>query len=161
MATVRNVSPLKMIVSSLIVVIGICAIFQPTKARKEAALLFICITMLHELLFYDSVGLLYYGTAAFFDGIIIFSTANLTVVSGLTRSIHRISIVSMVFNFSGWIMWRLYLLPSAYNMAFVALYVWAVIVLIMGERESARGARLDRWAYYLRFTPNPRGVNCD
>ena len=150
-----------MIVTSLIIIIGICATLQPTKARKEAALVFICITMLHELFFYDSVGLLYYGTAAFFDAIIIFSTANLAVMSSLTRSIHRISMVSIVFNFSGWIMWRLYLLPSAYNMAFMVLYVWAIIVLIMGERESARGARLDRWAYYLRFTPNPRGANCD
>lgn len=150
-----------MIVTLLIFIVGLCAIFQPTKARREAALVFIVITMLHELLFYDRVGLFYYGTAALFDVIIIVCTANLVVISGLVKSIHRISIASIVFNMSGWIMWRLYLPPVAYDMVFILLYAWAILVLLRGERGGARGNRLDSWAYYLRFNTNLRGVNCD
>lgn len=150
-----------MIVTILIFTIGLCAVFQRTRARREAALVFTVITMLHELLFYDRVGLFYYGTAALFDMIIIVCTANLAIISGLTKSVHRISIASVVFNLSGWIMWRLYLSPVAYNVAFILLYAWAILVLLKGERSSARGSRLDSWAYYLRFNSYPRGTNCD
>ena len=150
-----------MIVTILIFIIGLCAIFQRTRARREAALVFTVLTMLHELLFYDRVGLFYYGTAALFDMIIVVCTANLAVISGLTRSIHSVSIASVVFNLSGWIMWRLYLSPVAYNVAFILLYAWVILVLLKGERSSARGSRMGSWAYYLRFTPYIRSTNCD
>ena len=150
-----------MIVTVLILIVGLCAICQSTRARREAALVFTVITMLHELLFYDRVGLFYYGTAALFDAIIILCTANLVVISGLVKSIHRISIASIFFNMSGWIMWRLYLSPTAYNVAFILLYTWAILVLLKGERGGARGNRMDSWAYYLRFNTNLRGANCD
>ena len=146
-----------MIVTNLIIVIGLCSVFQSTRARRDAALIFTVITMLHELLFYDRVGLFYYGTAALFDMAIIIGTANLTVVSSLIRDIHRISLASIVLNFSGWIMWQLYLSPASYNLAFILLYTWAIAVLIKGERKGARGARLDSWAYSLRFNTRPCG----
>ena len=148
-----------MIVTGLIIAMGVCAIFQPTQARREAALIFTCVTMLHELLFYDRVGLFYYGTAALFDIAIIVGTANLAVMPRLVKDIHRVSLTSIVLNFSGWIMWQLYLSPAAYNLAFILLYAWVIVLLIKGERKSARGGRLDSWAYFLRFNSYIRGAN--
>jgi hypothetical protein len=137
--------------SILIFIIGALAILQPTPARQKAALVFAGLTLLHEIVFKNLDGLWYYGSAAFVDMAIISITANLKYTPRLIRDLHRVCLASIILNASGWIMWMLYLSPVSYNVSFIFLYAWSVIVLLRRDRQYAGDNLLDSWADCFRF----------
>lgn len=77
------------------------AVFQPNAPRLFAAVLFVSIISLHELLLSDLDGLQYYGSAALFDLLIIVLTSGINPVPRMVLSLHRICFVSILANMAG------------------------------------------------------------
>ncbi len=140
-----------MIVNYLILALGVAAIAQPTAARRKVAGVFIAATLLHCVIGEWLGGTAYYISAAVLDSAIITITANLKETPRLTRDIHHICIASIVLNASGWVTYMLYVPPMGYNLSFIFLYLWSIMVLIKGERRYSGDNTMDTWAYYLRF----------
>lgn len=141
-----------MIIEWLIVAIAFLALRQDER-RFTAALIFAASLLIHDVFLSELGGLLYYGSAAFFDLLVITWLANLKQTSRLTVSILRISLVSIVLNFTGWLMWISYLKPSLYNLSYIILYTCAIIALIKKEGLEDGSYTLDRWACCFRVHP--------
>lgn len=132
---------------SLVVV----AFIQPNAPRFFAALAFVSITFLHEVFLSGCDGLAYYGSAALFDLLIIAVTSGIRPVPKMVLSLHRICLVSMLANFAGWVIWFAYLPPFVYDATFVAIYVWALMILIRRNGQDVGGYTLASWGTCFRF----------
>ena len=141
-----------MIIEWLIITIAFLALRQDGR-RFPAALIFAASLLIHDVFLSELDGLLYYGSAALFDLMVITWLANLKGTSELTVNLLRISLASVVLNFTGWLMWVSYLEPSLYNISYVLLYSCAIIALIKEEGTGYGGYKLDRWASCFRVHP--------
>lgn len=140
-----------MIITGLLIAIVVLAFFQPNAPRFFAALIFVGITLSHELFLSNLDGLQYYGSAALFDLAIIILTSGINPVPKMVINLHRICIVSIIANLVGWVLWFLYVPPLFYDASFVLIYVWTLITLIHRNRSDVGGYTLDSWATCLRF----------
>ena len=138
-------------ITLLIYAVLIVAFLQPNAPRFFAAVIFIGITLLHELLLSSYDGLQYYGSAALFDLAIIIITSGINPVPKMVLSLHRICIVSIFANLAGWVLWFFYYPPLAYDAAFALIYVWTLITLIKRNGLDVGGYTLDSWATCFRF----------
>lgn len=129
----------------------VVAVFQPNAPRLFAAVLFVSIISLHELLLSDLDGLQYYGSAALFDLLIIVLTSGINPVPQMVLSLHRICFVSILANMAGWVIWFFYFPPLIYDLAFVAINVWTLIIFIRRDGENVGGYSMDSWASCFRF----------
>lgn len=145
-------------ITTLFVGMCIVAFIQPNAPRFFAAVIFVSITLLHELFLSHYDGLLYYGSAALFDLAIIILTSGINPVPRMVLSLHRICIVSILVNLLGWVIWFFYLPPLTYDLAFVVLYAWALITLINRNGLDVGGYTLDSWATCFRFNRNTWGL---
>lgn len=74
-------------------------------------------------------GLAYYGLAAVFDLAFIVTTISFRD-SKMLDSLYNICLTSIVLNFFGWILWFVFVSPIVYDISFLCLYIWAVVVLL-------------------------------
>ena len=95
-------------ITLLIYAVLIVAFLQPNAPRFFAAVTFISITLLHELLLSSYDGLQYYGSAALLDLAIIIITSGINPVPKMVLSLHKICIVSIIVNLAGWVLWFFY-----------------------------------------------------
>lgn len=129
----------------------VVAILQPNAPRLFASVTFVGIVLLHEALLSDLDGSQYYGSAALFSLLIIVLTSGIYPIPKMVISLHRLCIVSIFANMFGWAIWYLYYPPLAYDLAFVAIYAWALFILIKRDGADVGGYTLDRWASCFRF----------
>ena len=141
-----------MIVNYLILALGVAALPQPTAARQKVASVFTGAVLLHCVMGEYIDGGAYYISAAGLDSAIITITANFKETSQITRSIHRICLASIVLNASGWVTYMLYVPPIGYNLSFIFLYLWSIIVLMKRNRRYDGDTTMDRWAHYFRLS---------
>ena len=149
-----------MIVGYLILVLSVVAVLQPTVARQKVAVVFVFAALLHDVAGEQLDGGMYYISAALLDSVIITITANFKETSQVTRSIHRICLASIVLNTAGWVTYMLYVPPVGYNLSFIFLYLWSIIVLMKRNRRYDGDNTLDTWSYYFRFSSYKRLSNC-
>ncbi len=134
------------------------AFIQPNAPRLFAAVVFVGVVSLHEALLSHLDGLQYYGSAALFDLLIIVLTSGINPVPRMVLSLHRLCIVSILLNMAGWVLWFFYFPPLAYDLAFVAVYAWALLILIKRDGANVGGYSLDSWASCFRFNRSPWAV---
>jgi len=128
--------------------------FQPSESRLYTGSVFIFMLVMHELIFGETDGLTYYGTAAaFYLGIMIF-TAPAINVTKLVLNIHKICLVAIIVNAMGWIAWKAYLPPNLYNFASILLHTWGVWALLQGTRKEDHGGSFKLDGGHLNFRPN-------
>jgi len=139
-----------MITTWLLGGLALAAAMQPNAPRFFAAVLFVSATLLHELFLSDTEGALYYGTAALFDLAIIILTTGISPIPRMVIDLHKICMYSIVANFFGWVLWRNYLPPLAYDTAFVVVYAWALITLIKRNGHDVGGYSMDSWRSCFR-----------
>lgn len=149
-----------MIVEWLILIIAFLAWKQKDEGRRDAAMILAIFTLSHDVFLSNWDGLAYYGSAALFDLAVITGVANLLKTPKLVIDILRISRVSMFLNCLGWITWMKGWEPWPYNVAFIFLYFWTIVVLVRDERIYRRDLELDRWSTFFRFVNHP-GNYCD
>ena len=141
-----------MIVNYLILMLCTVALLQPTPARLKVASVFSGAALLHCIIGEQLDGGTYYLSAAILDSAIITITANFKEVSQITRDIHRICLASIVLNASGWVTYMLYIPPMGYNLSFIFLHLWSIIVLMKRNRRYDGDNTMDTWAYYFRLS---------
>ena len=141
-----------MIVNYLILMLCTVALLQPTPARLKVASVFSGAALLHCIIGEQLDGGAYYLSAAVLDSAIITITANFKEVSQITRDIHRICLASIVLNASGWVTYMLYIPPMGYNLSFIFLHLWSIMILMKRNRRYDGDNTLDTWAYYFRLS---------
>ena len=141
-----------MIIEWIIIAIAFLALRQDER-RFPAALIFAASLLIHDRFLAELDGLLYYGSAAIFDLAVITWLANLRQTCKLTVNLLRVSLVSIVLNFGGWLMWITYQPPALYNLSYIILYSCAIVALINKEGLKHGGYTLDGWASCFRVHP--------
>lgn len=131
---------------------------QATAPRFFAAFVFVGVTLLHEVFLADADGLLYYGSAALFDLAIVILLSGVHPLPKMVLALQQICIVSIFVNLFGWVLWVLYLPPTAYNTSFVLLYFWALLALINRGANDVGGYTMASWATCFRFHRRTRGM---
>lgn len=134
-----------MIITWLLCGLALAAAIQPNAPRFFAAVLFVVVTLSHELFLSHTDGGLYYGTAALFDLVIIILTTGISPIPRMVVDLHKICMYSIIANFIGWVLWHMYLPPLAYDAAFVVIYAWALITLIKRNGNDVGGYTVDSW----------------
>ena len=109
-------------------------LFQKSRQRLLLASFYVLINTAHLLLFNDLNGSSYYLVASLFDLLVMTSVSAIRIPQ--TLSIQKLCIISITANFAGWLMWYLYLDPAAYNAVFVAIYLYAIIILTSRDRRD-------------------------
>jgi hypothetical protein len=91
-------------------------------------------------------GLAYYVSGAIAASAIVILTSFFDKVPRLVISLHKICFSAIILNAIGWLVWVFYLPPIMYNMAFIALYLWAIFTLMTGSGGYViRGDRNNGW----------------
>jgi len=129
----------------LFVLMVIALLWQDSRSGFFAAAAYVTITLLHDQVFGDLTGWLYYFTATYFDLGVILLLAGIQGVSKMILRLQLISIASMVMNLAGWLMYEAYYPPDLYNMGFIVIYVLAVITIFNRDRDNVAGIPDIRW----------------
>lgn len=137
----------------LIIGMFLAAFLQPSVPRFYAALMASLITMCHHWGYYEADGLLYYGSAALFDLVIILLLSGIYPAPALVVRLQVIFLASIVLNAAGFLMWFFYIPHDAYNAAFVGVYSWAIFTMLRRGKPNAdrRGASSSGWNSCFRF----------
>ena len=140
-------------------VIVVLAVLQPTKHRRYVASIFAALTLIHNSSLHHLEGIAYYGSDALFLLAIMFGVTKLQKTTDLTIEIMKICIVGMLLDCVGWVLWMLWAPLIGYNVAFMALYAYAIIQLRKRDKADERGGyAVGGWNNYIRViagTSNP------
>lgn len=133
-----------MILSAMIVLICITVWFQPTKTRKIAACCFAGFIVFHDRVLGELDGFAYYGSAALADLIVVALLHKIEPTHKMALALQRLCIVSILTNLAGYLLWLSYSPPMAYDLAFVAVFAWAVWIMTrdlanVGDPTGDRG----------------------
>ena len=109
-------------------------LFQKSQQRLLLASFYVLINTAHLLLFTGLDGSSYYLVSALFDLLIMTSVSAICIPQ--TLSIQKLCIISITANFAGWLMWYLYLDPTAYNAVFIAIYIYAIMILTSRDKSN-------------------------
>lgn len=135
--------------TTLLVIICIVAIFQPSWDRFTIAMTYAVLCVGHSLVGVELIGFWYYFSAAVFDLAIISLIYAYGSRVRLTDDLINISALSIVLNFYGWLTWYLYQPPLSYNLTMVALYFIAILSLL--RKDCADGHQPYRWHNSIRL----------
>jgi len=109
-------------------------LFQKSQQRLLLASFYVVINTAHLLLFNNLDGSGYYVMSAIFDLLVIMSVSVIHIPQ--TISLQKLCIISIIANFAGWLMWLLYLDPAAYNAVFIAIYIYAIVILTSRDKSD-------------------------
>lgn len=146
-------------ITYLIYALLVATLTQPNAPRLFAAVTFVGVILLHELAFSSLDGLMYYGSAALLDLLIVVITSGINPVPKMVLSLQRLCLFSILLNLLGWVLWLLYLPPWPYDLAFVAVYAWALYILIRRDRADVGGFTMAGWVSCFRFDRSARAVH--
>lgn len=128
-----------MIISILTWAVIVAALLQKDSARRRAALCFIVPLMLSELSYFFIAGGEYY----IYSGLIAMSIVLLLKFIGpliyLTLALQVISIIAIILNMGGWILFTIKIRPSFYEYAFIALYTVVLYLLTFEKGKNCVG----------------------
>ena len=114
-------------------------LFQKSQQRLLLASFYVLINTVHLLLFNGLDGSSYYVVSALFDLLVMTSVSAICIPQ--TLSIQKLCIISITANFAGWLMWYLYLDPAAYNAVFIAIYLYAIVILTSRDTSDVGASR--------------------
>ena len=134
-------------ISSLVVIICILALFQSDHNRSVAAIIYAAVCGVHSILFYDLHGEYYYLSAAVSDLVVIVGIGILAKPTRLADNLMDVCLISIALNSFGFLTWWQGLPPEAYNLSYVALYLIAILALLRedcadGYQPSKRNSRI-------------------
>ena len=127
---------------------------QRNAPRLYAALAYLSVNTSCEFFFADT-DVYYYGIAAMADLLIMILTSQINPMPKMVVNLHRLCLVSIIANGIGWLMWYSYMPPDLYNYFFVALYIWAIIILCERDYAGVDEFRADSWFNSILGRNNP------
>ena len=144
-----------MAITILFYAVAVAACTQPNAPRLFAALVFVGVALLHEWLLSGATGLEYYGSAALFDLAIIILTSGIRPLPRMVLYLHIICLVSILANFGGFWLWYSFHPSIVYDLTFVAIYAWALFVLIKRTGCDVGGYAVGSWRACFLFEWDP------
>ena len=137
---------------ALFFIMLVVCLIQPSAQKVFAAITFAGITSLHDLGFSDYDGLLYFVSAGVCDLAIIILVSGIRPIPRVALVLIKISLVSIVANFFGWVAWVLYYPPLAYEVSFMLIYSFAVVTLLRkgSDEDDMGGFTMDCWRSCIR-----------
>lgn len=117
-------------ITVLIMLVVIATILQKDQANLSAALIITSLTLFHELFFSAYDGTKYYLSAALFDMAAIILLSRLNPLPKIALDLQIVSFVSILTNTMGWVVWFRYYPPVIYDLAYVVIYSWVLLLLI-------------------------------
>lgn len=139
---------------TLSLIIFVLALCQPNANRMLAGLIYGCVGLAHwALLSWWVNDFAYYTTAGGASLLTILLIGRLRVISSTALSLIRVSLVEIVMNGVGCLLWYMYQPPLIYNLAFTLIFAWAIVVLLRKDRADEMGGDLEvgSWGDYLRL----------
>lgn len=124
---------------------------QQNAPRLYAAFVFVGVTLLHDVAFSHLDGIAYYGSAALLDLAIMILLSGVHPLRKTVIRLQVICLISIIANMLGWLIWFVYLPPTAYNFTFFCLYLWALVELLKKDRDNVGGFTVDSWRACIRF----------
>ena len=142
----------------LIAAVVIASLLQPTVSRAIPAILYAFMTAMHYVCMDRIEGPVYYVAAAIIDFTCLSLAYWVSTKATLSYQIMMICFVSIIINTMGWIMYMAYMRPDTYNMLSLALYLWAIAVLLKRDKVDVvlGHNRLGGWLFGLRPTDYSR-----
>lgn len=110
----------------LLIVVSMVAVLT----RSHAGVAFCCLYLLHMLSQYYLGDVEYYGALILIDSAVAMSICAIKQPSRNAISVAVCSVVFLVINCAGLVMWWLYLSPTAYDLACSAAYLLMISALI-------------------------------
>ena len=139
---------IEIIVWMQIAVIGMLFSVQPTKSTMRLSLVYGLTLISHAALFeltsfFEHKEFFFYIFGGALDFAIVIYTCRMVEVSRLASDIQDVSLVSIMFNLIGLTLSYAGMQPELYMALFVALYSWAIWILIRGEPKNDRAIEID------------------
>ena len=124
-----------MMVTTLLCLILLASVWQPSPQRLFAALVTSVALLCRDWGYAHADGLLYYGSAAAIDLLIIAALSRIRPIPKMALRLQVICAASITLNLAGFAAWWQYHPPTLYNTASIALYSWILITMV--RRGSA------------------------
>jgi hypothetical protein len=148
-------SLLGVLLELLFVVMCVLCVVQPTSQRIFAASAFVFTTILHDVLFYDLDGFLYYGSAACGGLLAAILMTGINPIPKIILKLQIICIISSALNFFGYVIWFFYFPPLFYNLAFICLYLYTVFILVSRDESDVGGVTIRNLRACFHFSHHP------
>ena len=137
---------------ALIAILCVASLFQRDAGKRKIACFYSLMTVLHILSLGETTGLIYYGSAALFDFIILMVIIQDTKNSRLVTRLSIICLVEIVCNSIGYVMWFAYVPSTAYNITYLIIYLIIIAIFTLenidvGGNKSYRRNPCSRTAY--------------
>lgn len=142
---------------SLIICLCFVSLIQSCKKRRIVASWFTGATILHEIFFGHTDGLMYFASAGIICFIIAIGICKFISEYRLVKGLLIICGISVFANWLGWIMWENYFEPEIINLPFILIYS-AAIALILRE-EADVGLHQDDMRTLVFFGHSYQGRN--
>ena len=136
-------------------VLCVLCVLQPTAQRIFAGAYFVLITLTHDIFLSSLDGFSYYGSAATGGLLAAVLMTGINPIPKIVLKLQVVCILSAILNFMGWVLWYLYLPPDAYNIAFICLYLYTVIILLSRDKEDVAGITVGGLHSCFRFSHHP------
>lgn len=147
-----------MITALLILTLAIASYFQRDQNRYAVICFAMCsgLHQIADMLFGDSWGFLYYYTAALTDLIIINLLFKVSTPTVLIINLQKISLLFIVNNLIGWIIYELAYEPLVYNNISLMLFSFALFASTTKGRGDDLGIYTgNRWNSFIRGFNSP------
>lgn len=142
-----------MIVSSFVLIIALLSMIQYGD-RKKIALIFVLLTLQHELIFAEAEGFYYFLSAAITDLFIMWAITRWEIAPRLVQNLLGISFCFILLNISSWIMWELRInYEVAYESLSAVLYLCAIISLLDRDMAENGDSEISWWGNSFQFHP--------
>lgn len=135
-----------MLFAAVITLMCLAAMIQRDKAKRRITCFYALMTLLHIFALGKTDGLLYYGSAALFNFIILLVITTDTKNRRLVIRLSAVCILEIFCNSIGWLMWFAYMPPIVYNWAYIIIYV-VITGVFISESRNVRGDALTLWHY--------------
>ena len=137
-----------MMIDGLLVIICVIAIFQKTKERFNAAMTFAIFCGVHGAIGRYVDAPLYYYSAMVFSVSMLGVFCCLMKPMRLTDNLVDISIISLIINFYGLMIYEAGFLHDTYNIFYAALYLIAILSLLRGDCANEYSS--NKWHTFVR-----------
>ena len=151
---------LQLVVSIMMITIVLCLFVQKSTPRLYAAAIFAIIINGHDQLFHalSDNQYWYYISAGGTDLLVVMLISNLKCVPRLAIDLQMVALISIVYNFIGWVLYMKGYDAFIYIALYVVLYGWAIIMLLRGEPRNVGDFTMDSWISIFRINAYSRRV---
>lgn len=144
-------------IESLIIAVFIVSFCRESHVRLPGLILGLMAATNYALVVTFAIeGFLYCFTAAMCDVLVIYLVTSYAKITKVSDVIIAISVVSIILNFDGWLLYAYELPLEAYNYSIAALYLIAILSLLRGDCANDYSGNLKRHSGFRLFADKCR-----